>query len=100
MAEDLIQIDSGKAITRVAMVIALLLALLGSWIIVRAYIGSTMAEYFDSDDAALGNSRTAVRLAPRDPFTHWKLAALIERKLPADQLPLAVSEYEKAVSLS
>jgi len=100
MAEDLIQIDSGKAITRVGMVIALLLALFGSWIIVRAYIGSTMAEYFASDEGGLGSSRTAVRLAPRDPFTHWKLAAIMERKLPADQLPLAVSEYEKAVSLS
>jgi tetratricopeptide (TPR) repeat protein len=100
MAEDLIQIDSGKAITRVAMVIALLLALFGSWIVVRAYIGSTMAEYFGADDSGLARSRTAVLLAPRDPFTHWKLAAIMERKLPADQLPLAVSEYEKAVSLS
>ena len=100
MAEDLIQIDSGKAITRVAMVIALLLALFGSWIVVRAYIGSTMAEYLGGDDGGLGSSRTAVRLAPRDPFTHWKLAAIMERRLPADQLPLAVSEYEKAVSLS
>ncbi len=100
MAEDLIQIDSGKAITRVAMIIALLLALFGSWIVVRAYIGSTMAEYFASDDGGLRSSRTAVRLAPRDPFTHWKLAAIMERKLPADQLPLAVNEYEKAVSLS
>ena len=100
MAEDLIQIDSGKAITRVAIVIVLLLALFGSWIVVRAYIGSTMAEYFASDDGGLGSSRTAVRLAPRDPFTHWKLAAIMERKLPADQLPIAVTEYEKAVSLS
>ena len=100
MAEELIQLDTSKAVTRVTMILVLILAVVGSWFVVRAYVGSTIAEYLTSEEGSLGTSQTAVTLAPRDPLTHWKRGSLIQRKLPADQLSLAVSEYEKAVSLS
>ncbi|MGI8733585.1 MAG: tetratricopeptide repeat protein [Pyrinomonadaceae bacterium] len=100
MSEDLIQLHVQRAVTKLTMILVLILALIGSWFVVRAYIGSTMAEYLSSDENGLGMSRRAVSLAPRDPFTHWKLGALIERKLSADQLAVAVREYEKAASLS
>lgn len=82
------------------MILALVVALVGSWYVVRAYVGSTIAQYFVSEDGGLGMPTRAVSMAPRDPFTHWKLGAITERKLPADQLAVAVSEYEKAASLS
>lgn len=99
MAE-LIQIDTTKNVPRVGLLLALLLAFAGSWFVIRAYIGSTMAEYLSSEEAGLAMPRRAVEFAPRDPHTHWRLAAIMERRLPADQLPLALAEFEKAASLS
>lgn len=99
MAE-LIQIDTTKNVPRVGLLLALLLAFAGSWFVIRAYIGSTMAEYLSSEEAGIAMPRRAVEFAPRDPHTHWRLAAIMERKLPADQLPQALAEFEKAASLS
>jgi Tetratricopeptide repeat len=99
MAE-LVQIDANKTIARVAMFTILVLALTGSFFIVRAYLGSTMAEYLSTEDAGLAMPRRAVAWAPRDPHTHSRLGAIIERRLPADQLPQAIAEFEKAASLS
>ena len=84
MAE-LLQIDTTRTVSRVALFLTLLLAVLGSTFIIRGYVGSTMAEYLSSDDASLVMPRRAVAWAPRDPHTHWRLGAIMERKLPADQ---------------
>ncbi|HKR59089.1 MAG TPA: tetratricopeptide repeat protein [Pyrinomonadaceae bacterium] len=97
---ELVQIDANKTIARVIMITALLLALIGSYFIVRAYLGSTMAEYLSTEEAGLTMPRRAVAWAPRDPNTHWRLAAVMERKLPPEQLPQAIAEFEKAASLS
>ena len=97
---ELIQIDTTKNVPRVGMLLALFLAFAGSWFVIRAYIGSTMAEYLSSEEAGLAMPRRAVEYAPRDPHTHWRLGAIMERKLPVDQLPLALAEFEKAASLS
>lgn len=99
MAE-LIQIDTTKTASRVGMIVALLLALGGSWFVISAYIGSTMAEYLSSEEAGLAMPRRAVSFAPRDPHAHWRLGAIMKRKLPVDQLPQALAEFEKAASLS
>lgn len=82
------------------MILVLILAVVGSSFIVRAYVGSTMAEYLSSEEGGLTMPRRAVAWAPNDPYAHWKLAAVMERKLPADQLNQALAEYEKAASLS
>ncbi len=99
MAE-LIQIDTTKTVSRLGMILAFVLALVGSWFVIRAYIGSTMAEYLSSEEAGLAMPRRAVALAPRDPHAHWRLGAIMERRLPADQMPQALAEFEKAASLS
>ena len=99
MAE-LVQIDAQKTIVRVAMFTILVLAVTGSFFIVRAYLGSTMAEYLSTEEAGLKMPRRAVAWAPRDPHTHARLGLIIERRLPANQLPEAVAEFEKAASLS
>jgi tetratricopeptide (TPR) repeat protein len=99
MAE-LIQIDTTRNVSRLGMILAFVLALAGSWFVIRAYIGSTMAEYLSSEEAGLAMPRRAVAFAPRDPHAHWRLAAIMERRLPADQLPQALAEFEKAASLS
>lgn len=97
---DLIQINSTRTVSRVLMILVLVLAVFGSYFVVRAYIGSTMAEYLSPESGGLTMPRRAVAWAPDDPQTHWKLGAMMERKLPADQLPQAIAEYEKAASLS
>ena len=97
---ELLEINTGSTAVRVAMLLTLVLAVVGSTFVIRAYIGSTMAEYLSSEEAGLTMPRRAVAWAPRDPHTHWRLGAIMERKLPADQLPLALAEFEKAASLS
>ena len=99
MAE-LIQIDTTKTVSRLGMILAFVLAVVGSWFVISAYIGSTMAEYLSSEEAGLAMPRRAVALAPRDPHAHWRLGAIMERRLPADQMPQALAEFEKAASLS
>jgi tetratricopeptide (TPR) repeat protein len=99
MAE-LVQINATKTVSRLLMLLSLVLAVIGSTYAIRAYIGSTMAEYLSPEQAGLVMPKRAVAWAPRDPYTHWKLAAIMERKLPADQLPLALAEFERAASLS
>ena len=59
-----------------------------------------MAEYLSPESAGLAMPRRAIAWAPDDPKTHWKFGAMMERKLPADQLALAIAEFEKAASLS
>ena len=99
MAE-LIQIDTTRAVSRLGMILAFVLAVVGSWFVISAYIGSTMAEYLSSEEAGLSMPRRAVALAPRDPHAHWRLGAIMERRLPADQMSQALAEFEKAASLS
>jgi len=81
------------------MVLALVLALLASWFVVRWYLGNTIAEY-QNDEDGLETVRRAVSWAPSDPLTHWRLGAIAQRQLLPDQLHQVVDEYEKAASLS
>lgn len=76
-------------------------ALLGCWFIARWYVGNTVAEYTPStDEGGVEVARMAVRWAPSDPFTHWRLASLEEKVFSADSLADAVREYQLAVTLS
>ncbi len=100
MAEEVIHIDATKPLVRIAMILALGLALLGSWFVVRWYIGNTLAEYQNAEENGLATVRRAVSLAPSDPLTHWRLGAIAQRQLSPDQLHQVVGEFEKAASLS
>jgi len=83
------------------LLIPAVLALLGGWFAVRWYVGNTVAEY--APEVAQGGielARMAVRWAPGDPLTHWRLGSLEEKTFSAESLAATVSEYREAVRLS
>ncbi|MGH9970063.1 MAG: hypothetical protein ACREBG_20030 [Pyrinomonadaceae bacterium] len=100
MTEQLTHFDATRLLTRALMILFLLLASLGTWFVVRWYLGDLLAEYHDPDEYGVEMATRAVAWAPDDPLTHWKLAAVAQRKLLPDQLTQVVREYEKAASLS
>ncbi len=59
-----------------------------------------MAEYFNTADNNLYLAQVAQTLAPNDPLTHWRLAQVSQQRLPLDQAAVALSEFERAVSLA
>lgn len=78
-----------------------LLAVLGGWFTVRWYVGNTIAEYApDVTEGGLDMARMAVRWAPGDPLTHWRLGSFDEKTFSAESIAAAVSEYQTAVRLS
>lgn len=99
MAEQVIQLKTTPA-AKLTMTVIVLLALITSWFVVRWYLANTLAEYLVPDQSQLETARMAVAWAPNDPLPHWRLGKLIQNNFPSDQIPLAVAEYEKAVSLS
>lgn len=75
-----------------------LIAILGAWVAVRWYVGNTVAEYSPPvDEGGIEMARLAVRWAPADPLTHWRLASFEEKTFSAENLAAAVREYQLAV---
>lgn len=75
-----------------------ILALLGAWLAVRWYVGNTIAEFSPtSDQSSIEMARLAVRWAPGDPLTHWRMATAEEKIFSTENLARAVREYEFAV---
>ncbi len=99
MAEQVFQLKA-TPVAKLTMTVIVLLALAVSWFVVRWYLGNTIAEYLVPDPSQLETGRMAVSWAPNDPLPHWRLGKLLQNNFPSDQIPLAVAEYEKAVSLS
>lgn len=99
MSEQVIQLKATMA-AKLTMTVIVVLALTTSWFVVRWYLGNTLAEYLIPEPNQLETARMAVSWAPNDPLPHWRLGKLIQNNFPSDQIPLAVAEYEKAVSLS
>ncbi len=78
-----------------------LFAILGGWFSVRWYVGNTVAEYApDVTEGGIELARLAVRWAPGDPMTHWRLGSLEEKTFSAQNMAAAVAEYREAVRLS
>ncbi len=78
-----------------------LLAILGATLAVRWYVGNTVAEYApDANQGGIEMARLAVRWAPGDPLTHWRLGTLEEKTFSANSLAAAVREYQEAVAIS
>ncbi len=100
MPDQLIQIELRKPLARAAAILFLVLAFVWLVFVLRWYLGNTLAEYFNQDENRPDLAKLAVSLAPKDPLTHWRLGDFTEKKLPPDQITQAVSEYERAVSLS
>lgn len=100
MAEELAHLNLRKPANKVLLILLLILATGWSYYVLRWYLGNTLAEYFNADENNLEMARIAVALAPNDPLTHWRLAQVSQKKLPLDQVSMAIAEYEKSVSLS
>jgi tetratricopeptide (TPR) repeat protein len=89
------------SVSRWLLLLPAVCAILGSWFVVRWYVGNTVAEYAPGvEEGGVEMARMAARWAPGDPFTHWRLASLEEKVFNADNLADAVREYELAVTLS
>lgn len=87
--------------TRWLLLLPALLAILGAWFVVRWYIGNTVAEYAPGvAEGGIEMVRLAVRWAPGDPETHWRLGRFEEKVFSAESLTDALREYQLAVILS
>jgi hypothetical protein len=94
-------IDVRAPLLRGLLVVPVLLALLGSWYASRWYIGNTMAEFAPRlENGGLDSARSALKLAPNDPWTHWAYAGLEKQSFEPAALQDALSHYEEAVRLS
>lgn len=93
-----IRLTSG---TRWLLLLPALLAILGAWFVVRWYVGNTVAEYAPAvAEGGIAMARLAVRWAPGDPLTHWRLGSLEDKAFSAENMADAVREYQLAVTLS
>jgi len=81
------------------LIIPALLAVTGATFAVRWYVGNTVAEYTSTpDDDGIEMARLAVRWAPANAVTHWRLGSLQER-FSMSNLAAAVGEYRTAVEV-
>ncbi|MCA1591760.1 MAG: hypothetical protein LC754_03720 [Acidobacteria bacterium] len=96
MPDQLVTLDVRAAWKRVPLMFIAALALAGAWYGVRWLIGGTMAENAPDFETA----EAAVRLAPRDPQSHLKLARLHRVSFEPEELPLALEQYEQAAALA
>ena len=88
-------------LARTLLVVPVALLLAGAWYVGRWCVGDAMAEYTSGmEEGGSDTARAALRLAPDDPLTHWRLADLEIKSLDPGQLREAVRHYEEAVSLS
>jgi tetratricopeptide (TPR) repeat protein len=101
VADDLKLIDVRAPLLRILLAIPVILAVLLSWFAVRWYIGDTIAEYSTRlEDNGIDSARTAMRLSPDDPLTHWSVATLLKNSLAPSDLQESLKSFEDAVSLS
>ena len=90
MPDQVIQYKTSP-LARIILLLTVLLSLIAAWFVLRWYVGNTLAEYFNPEEARLQTAQTAVRLAPSDPLTHWRLGDFIHKRLPPDQISRAVA---------
>jgi Flp pilus assembly protein TadD len=85
---------------KLSMLAMVLVSLILSWFVGRWFLGNTIAENLASNPQQLATAEMAVRMAPMDPLTHWRLGTLIQKDLHSDQISRAVAEFEQAVRLA
>jgi Tetratricopeptide repeat len=100
MSQELIHVDIRKAPVRILLIVLLIFGGVWSYLVVRWYLGNTLAEYFTQSEGGLDAARMATSLAPNDPLTHWRMAEVSQRALPLDQQAQTIAEYEQSVQLS
>src|SRR6476469_7699835 len=100
MPQEIVHVSTRNIIVKLLLIVLLLVASVWSYSVVRWYIGNTLAEYFNPAENNLTVAQMAASMAPNDPLTHWRIAQVSQKILPLDQQGPAITEYEKAVSLS
>jgi tetratricopeptide (TPR) repeat protein len=100
-SNQLILVDLHAINRRVLLLIPVLLVFVGAWFAIRWYVGNTVAEYGPGvEDGGLDAARVAVRLAPGDPLTHWRLGRLEQKEFGKGPMESAVRHFAEAVELS
>ena len=67
----------------------------------RWYVGNTVAEYGPgAEEGGLDAAQVALRLAPGDPLTHWRLGRLEQRDFGNAPIDAGVRHFAEAVELS
>ncbi|MBA3442675.1 MAG: hypothetical protein H0T92_22705 [Pyrinomonadaceae bacterium] len=84
---------------RTLLIVPIMLAAMCAWYTLRWAVGNTIATTPELA-SNIERARAAVRLAPNDPQTHFTLGVRSREMLLPEDLPLALREYEWAVSLS
>jgi hypothetical protein len=83
------------------LLLPMLLAIGGAWFTSRWYVGNTVAEYAPPiEQGGVDMARLAVRWAPDDPITHWRLGSLQEKVFTAENMAAALREYQAAVEVA
>ncbi|HSE19128.1 MAG TPA: tetratricopeptide repeat protein [Pyrinomonadaceae bacterium] len=100
MPQEVVHISVRRLPVKIFLILLLLAAGVWSYYVIRWYLGNTLAEYFDPSQGTLNAANWAAEMAPNDPLTHWRIAQVSQKTLPLDQQVAAITEYEKAVSLS
>lgn len=100
-SNSVITINFKPPVLRWLLLIPALLALLGAWYAGRWYVGNVIAEYAPAPNGdGIEMARMAVRWAPDDPLTHWRLGSYEEKTFTAENIADAVREYQLAVKAS
>src|SRR5215831_17296190 len=78
-----------------------LLSLLFAWFALQWYVGDTIAEYAPAPESGgVELAQMAVRWAPDDPLTHWRLGTFEMKEFSPENVANAVNEYQLAVKAS
>lgn len=96
MADQLTYINVRALWTRLPLIVLAGAALYGAWYGLRWCVGNTMAEWAQDFETA----ESAARLAPSDPQSHLKVARLRRISFDPEELPVALSYYERAAALA
>lgn len=79
MADELIQLDARRPVTRALLILLLIVTTVWSYYAFRWYLGNTLAEYFNADENNLEMAQLAQTLAPNDPLANWRLAQVLQK---------------------
>ncbi len=100
-AKSVITINFKPPASRWLLLLPALLALVFAWFAGRWYVGNVVAEYAPPpDQGGVEMAEVAVRWAPDDPLTHWRLASYQEKNFSVENLAAAVQQYQLAVKAS
>ncbi len=99
MTKSVVTLTFNPPASRWVLLLPALLALVCAWFSVRWYVGNTIAEYAPpADQGGTEMASMAVKWAPGDPLTHWRLASFQEKNFSANNIAAAVREYQAAVA--